>query len=53
VRCEDASPLQAGAYPLLRYEKGRLYHLELDEQVQLRLSELHQEAFSGHINPYQ
>lgn len=52
VRCEDVSPLQAGAYPVLRYEKGRLYHLELDEQVQLRLSEWYQEAFSRHTNPY-
>ncbi|KQL43870.1 hypothetical protein AN963_20590 [Brevibacillus choshinensis] len=53
VRCEDVSPLQTGAYPLLRYEKGRLYHLELDEHVQVRLDELHREAFSGHLNPYQ
>ncbi len=48
----DVSPVRIGAYPFLRYEKGRLYHLELDERMQQRLSELHQEAFSGDINPY-
>lgn len=48
----EVSPVQIGAYPLLRYEKGRLYHLELDEQMQQRLSELHQQAFSGEVNPY-
>jgi len=52
VRCEDGIPLQLGAYPLLRYENGRLYQLELDEKVQARLSELHQKAFSGEDDPY-
>ncbi|MFD2369259.1 hypothetical protein ACFSO0_04600 [Brevibacillus sp. GCM10020057] len=52
VRCEDVVPLRVGAYPLLRYENGRLYQLELDEQVQARLAKLHQQAFSGEQSPY-
>lgn len=36
----DASPLECGAYPILRYENGKLYHLELDELTATRLAEL-------------
>jgi hypothetical protein len=52
IRSEQAAPLKLGAFPLLRYESGRLYHLELDVQVQAHLSRLHEEAFSGVSNPY-
>ncbi len=33
-------PLMRGAYPILRYESGQLFHLELDESTQERLSRL-------------
>ncbi|MED1951868.1 hypothetical protein [Brevibacillus centrosporus] len=52
IRCEDVLPIRLGAFPLLRYERGRLYQLELDESVQARMFELYQEAFSGSANPY-
>lgn len=52
LRCEEANPLQLGAFPILRYEKGRLYHLELDDKMQEVLSALHREAFSSMDDPY-
>ncbi|MET3288008.1 UNVERIFIED_CONTAM: hypothetical protein ABID98_000578 [Brevibacillus sp. OAP136] len=38
VETVDASPLACGAYPILRYERGKLYHLELDDSFTDRLS---------------
>ncbi|WP_312116625.1 hypothetical protein [Brevibacillus reuszeri] len=52
VQTEDAAPLQLGAFPLLRYENGQLYHLELDEVVQQHLAKLFTQAFPGILNPY-
>lgn len=52
VQSGDASPLRLGAFPLTRYESGKLYHLELDEQTQELLSSLHEKAFSGFPDPY-
>ncbi|MGG4442411.1 hypothetical protein [Brevibacillus fortis] len=52
VQTQDASPLQLGAYPLLRYESGRLYHLELDEDVQMHLAQAFAKAFPGTPVPY-
>lgn len=52
VQTEDACPLQLGAFPLLRYESGQLYHLELDETVQEHLGSLFTQAFPAVPNPY-
>ncbi|MFS0557293.1 hypothetical protein [Brevibacillus sp. 179-C9.3 HS] len=52
VQTQDASPLQLGAFPLLRYESGHLYHLELDEDVQKRLAQEFAKAFPGMPVPY-
>lgn len=38
----DASPLACGAFPILRYEQGRLYHLELDQAIANRLAAIAQ-----------
>ncbi|MGN7471618.1 hypothetical protein [Brevibacillus sp. SAFN-007a] len=53
VQTKEASALRAGAFPLLRYENGALYHLELDEQVQERLRALFVKAFPGQPVPYE
>lgn len=47
-------PLMRGAYPILRYESGQLFHLELDESTQERLSRLFDSVgWSAQIsNPY-
>ncbi|MGG1659396.1 hypothetical protein [Brevibacillus sp. NRS-1366] len=52
VQTEDAAPLRLGAFPLLRYESGQLYHLELDEELQEHLAHLSRQAFPGASNPY-
>jgi hypothetical protein len=52
VETRELSPLQAGAYPILRYDSGRLYHLELDEGTQTHLAALHARLYPGRHNPY-
>lgn len=52
VQTLDVSPLQVGAFPILRYESGRLYHLELDEEVQVYLAQQFAKAFPGMPVPY-
>ncbi|KZE47035.1 hypothetical protein AV540_20840 [Brevibacillus parabrevis] len=53
VETKEVSALGLGAYPLLRYENGVLYHLELDENVQAHLQALFVKAFPGMPVPYQ
>ncbi len=52
VAVKEISPLEQGAYPIMRYADGTLYHLELDEQTTKRLASL--AVRSGHAprNPY-
>jgi hypothetical protein len=47
-------PLSWGAYPILRYEAGQLFHLELDESIQERLAGLYEAQHGGQasVNPY-
>ncbi|RXT14956.1 hypothetical protein [Ammoniphilus sp. CFH 90114] len=45
----EAQPIQEGAYPLVEYAGGDIIQLELNEQVQERLSELY---VWGDDNPY-
>lgn len=52
VRREAASPLQLGAFPILRYEGGKLYHLEIDAHTQDMLARLYGETFAEGSNPY-
>jgi hypothetical protein len=40
IETVDASPLECGAFPILRYENGKLYHLELDETAVARMAEV-------------
>ncbi|NGQ95401.1 hypothetical protein G3578_09560 [Brevibacillus sp. SYP-B805] len=50
----EEAPLAVGAYPILRYEAGQLFHLELSEATQERLARLY-EAEAGNqekANPY-
>lgn len=49
----EASPLQYGAYPILRYEKGKLYHLELDESTRRNLGRLFKRNEPVETNPYE
>lgn len=53
VETKEVSPLRAGAFPFLRYEKGLLYHLELDEEVQVRLRALFVKTFPDMSVPYE
>ncbi|WP_134686462.1 hypothetical protein [Brevibacillus migulae] len=48
------TPLKRGAYPILRYDAGQLYHLELEETFQERLLRLAEEAGWQDVsaNPY-
>ncbi|WP_339166341.1 hypothetical protein NSQ24_18220 [Brevibacillus sp. FSL L8-0520] len=50
---EDAVPLRHGAYPLIRMEAGRLYHLELDETSAERLGAIFDRLYPGELNPYE
>jgi len=52
VQTQDAAPLLLGAFPLLRYESGQLYHLDLDEKLQEHLHRLFMQAFPGISSPY-
>ncbi len=52
VETREASPLSLGAYPIMRYERGRLYHLELDDSVTDKLVALHARLFPGQPSPY-
>ncbi|HZG15632.1 MAG TPA: hypothetical protein VE710_11500 [Candidatus Bathyarchaeia archaeon] len=45
------SPLQRGAYPILRYDAGQLYHIELDEAFQQRLLRLVEQAGLSDLSP--
>ncbi|MGE5704897.1 MAG: hypothetical protein ACM32O_20405 [Clostridia bacterium] len=47
IETVDASPLDCGAFPILRYESGKLYHLELDESDVSRLAKLAEHAGKG------
>ncbi|WP_400164817.1 hypothetical protein ACAF76_006035 [Brevibacillus sp. TJ4] len=49
----EASPLRLGAFPILRYEAGKLYHLEIDAHTQELLARLHQQVYPQAGNPYQ
>ncbi|WP_230077238.1 hypothetical protein [Brevibacillus sedimenti] len=53
VRTEEAVPLEWGAYPLIRMENGRLFHLELDEAVQEKLQHLFASRWPAASNPYE
>ncbi|GAB7387479.1 hypothetical protein BSNK01_13160 [Bacillaceae bacterium] len=48
-----ASPLQEGAYPLMEYDGGTLYALELDQAFQEKARSLFASAFAGLPNPYE
>jgi len=54
LEVQEGVPLLAGAYPILRYDTGKLYHLELDEAIQTRLAELFARTAEGNQgdNPY-
>jgi hypothetical protein len=52
VETQEGVPLSIGAYPILRYESGKLYHLELDEETQRHLAALHARTLSHSSNPY-
>ncbi|USG67307.1 hypothetical protein NDK47_08550 [Brevibacillus ruminantium] len=49
---EETVPLGCGAYPLIRVEAGRLYHIELDEADNARLGKLYVQIFPLAKNPY-
>jgi len=49
---ERGRPLAAGAYPIVRYEGGRLVHLELDEEARARLFCLFAVRWPDRPNPY-
>ncbi|MGC5326657.1 hypothetical protein [Brevibacillus sp. SYSU BS000544] len=53
VETTDGQPLQAGAYPIMRYEKGKWHHLELDESFQQTLLQLFDQQIDNQVNPYQ
>jgi len=57
VQREEADPLARGAYPILRYERGQLYHLEIDAHTRDMLSRLFREKFREKegqgCNPYE
>jgi hypothetical protein len=52
VETKELAPLQAGAYPILRYDSGKVYHLDLDEGTQKHLAALHARLHPGRRNPY-
>lgn len=52
LETKDVSPLQLGAYPILRYQAGRLFHLELSEETQHHLAHLYEKERSSAANPY-
>lgn len=53
VESVDGQPLRAGAYPIMRYDQGQWYHLELDEAFQQTLKRLFDEQIGNQLNPYQ
>lgn len=52
LHSEEAAPLALGAFPILRYEGGRLYHLEIDGRTQEHLARLFTQTGSEARNPY-
>lgn len=52
VETREGSPLSMGAYPILRYDAGRLFHLELNEETQRHLAALQSQLHPGEANPY-
>lgn len=52
VRRERGIPLEAGAYPFVRYAGGRLVHLELDNDARKRLFRLFAARWPDRPNPY-
>lgn len=54
VESKAETPLIHGAYPILRYESGQLYHLELDESTTQRLRRLYAQfgLSDSSTNPY-
>jgi hypothetical protein len=52
VETRELIPLELGAYPILRYDAGKLYHLELDEATQKHLANLHARLHPDRPNPY-
>jgi len=49
---QEGRPLAVGAYPILRYEAGKLYHLELNEDTQRHLAALFIRHNPAGANPY-
>ncbi|MFM1653993.1 hypothetical protein ACI7RC_18100 [Brevibacillus sp. B_LB10_24] len=45
-------PLSLGAFPIMRYERGTLLHVELEEPVIARLAALFARLHPGAANPY-
>jgi len=54
VATEKATPLRAGAYPIFRFERSNLYHLELEETIQEKLAGLYETKIEKNAgkNPY-
>ncbi|CAM3526662.1 hypothetical protein EDM52_20805 [Brevibacillus invocatus] len=52
AQSEEVHPLQLGAFPILRYESGRLYHLEIDAHTQEHLARLFEKSARAGQNPY-
>jgi hypothetical protein len=52
VETWEGSPLSVGAYPILRYAAGKLYHLELNEETQQQLAALFARNNPAQANPY-
>lgn len=54
LEVQEGVPLLAGAFPILRYDAGKLFHLELDEAFQHRLARLFARMAAGNqaANPY-
>lgn len=52
VETQDVQPLRWGAYPIMRYENGKVVHVDLDETIQEKLRDLHQQTFPQDVVPY-
>lgn len=52
LETREESPLRIGAFPILRYQAGKLFHLDLDESTQALLAELFERKLFAADNPY-
>ncbi|WP_139490157.1 hypothetical protein [Brevibacillus dissolubilis] len=52
IQTQEGAPLAEGAYPIFRFDQGRLSHLELDEAFQARLAERFAKDYPSMSNPY-